>query len=233
MKYGIDVSMFVKVDIMKYKPDFCIIRIGEGGYQDGLAAEYVNTCIKNKVPFGYYFVLRLNNGLTVKDNIKNATERILDLGRPSMGIWCDVETADAYKEDAINQFCAAMEELGLYAGIMDFRTGKIKAPKYDKWVAYHGRDTGNIKDFGADEIQIIKNIGTMWQYKGSSSGPDLNVSFLDDLSVYAGKKEEKPEKVDHDPAFDQIIKQLDAIPSKITSARKLLAELKEAVKNDN
>lgn len=222
MKFGIDVSMFVNVDLAAYKIDFVIIRSGEGSAKDEKADAYIKEAKRLGIPWGIYHVLRLGS---LYNNVKNASDVIRRHGIPPMGVWCDVETPDAYDDSAINEFCAKMEELGcyagIYAGLMDIRTGKVGCPKYDKWAAWYGTwygtETGCLKDFSDEDIEIVKSVCHLWQYYGSNTGPDKNVCFIDDLSIFRGKGKEEP-KLDIASKLDDIIKQL--------------TELKEAVTNE-
>lgn len=192
MKHGIDVSMFINVkDVTAYKPDFVMIRSGEGGMRDAKTEYYAAQCRKNNIPYGYYHVLRLNN-YTLMENVKSIKDAISKSGRPSMGVWVDVETSDAYDNYYINLLCSQIEEMGLYAGVYagvnQLRSGKVNAPNYDKWVAFYGLDTGNLDDFSDEDKSIICNLGSLWQYHGSNSEPDLDVCFVDDLTIYSGKQ---------------------------------------------
>lgn len=220
MKYGIDVSMYVSVDIAAYAPsiDFVIIRSGEGSAKDEKADAYIAEAKRLGIPWGIYHVLRLGS---LYNNVANASDAIRRHGIPPMGVWCDVETPDAYDDSAINEFCAHMEDLGayagIYAGLMDIRTGKVGCPKYDKWAAWYGTETGNLRDFSEEDIEIVKSVCNLWQYYGSTTGPDKNVCFIDDLSIFRGKGKEEP-KLDIASKLDEIIKQL--------------TELKEAVTNE-
>ena len=67
MKRGIDVSMFVDVDILKYKPDFVIIRGGEGvAFKDSKAKHYAKVCEDNNIPYGVYWVLDFSSGTSAQ-----------------------------------------------------------------------------------------------------------------------------------------------------------------------
>jgi hypothetical protein len=222
MKYGIDVSMFVNVDLAAYKVDFVIIRSGEGSAKDEKADAYIKEAKRLGIPWGIYHVLRLGS---IYNNVANASDVIRRHGIPPMGVWCDVETPDAFDDEAINEFCAQMEKLGayagIYAGLMDIRTGKVGCPKYDKWVAWYGTETGYLHDFSEEDINIVKGVCHLWQYYGSKTGPDKNVCFLDDLSIFDRSKEKEDAKND-----------FQDIASKIDDIIKQLQDLKEAVTNE-
>lgn len=190
MRRGIDVSMFVDVDILKYSPDFVIIRAGEGVlYQDAKAKHYAKICSEHGIPYGLYWVLDFDSG-TPKQHFQSLIKVIADLPwRVTMGIWADVETPSAYDNVAISEFCEMVEDAGYYAGIysgiMNIRTGKVGCERYDKWAAYYGPDSGSLDSFTTDEIDIIKDHASLWQYaSGSGTEPDLDISFIDDLRVF-------------------------------------------------
>lgn len=228
MKFGIDVSMFIDADILKYKPDFVMIRSGEGGMRDPKTEYYASICRQNEIPYGYYHVLRLND-YTLNENIASVKDAINRSGRPSMGVWCDVETPSAFNDEAINKFCKEFENVGLYAGIYagvnELRKGKIKAPNYDKWAAFYGTNSGKIEDFSAEDKEIISKLGNFWQYHGSNSSPDLDVCFIDDLTVFAGKLEEINIKAD-------LIEDLKAIQKRVNVIQLRLEDLLRKVEND-
>ena len=199
MKYGIDVSMFVNVDILKYMPDFVMIRGGEGTvFKDAKAEYYARICKDNGIPFGIYWVLDLSTGSGVEHAsvCLRAIESLPEY--PRMGVWLDCETPYAYDNVAIGEFCQKIEEAdfyaGIYTGIMQLRDGTIQNDRYDKWAAYYGTDSGNLSLFTPDEIDIMKEHCTIWQYaSGSGTEPDLDVCFLDDLKIFDLKDNDLPQ----------------------------------------
>lgn len=190
MKYGIDVSMFVNVDILKYMPDFVMIRGGEGcEYKDRKASEYAKVCEDNNIPYGIYWVLDVSSGSGAQ-HAAEALRTIAGLpGRVRMGVWLDCETPLAYDNVAIYEFCQKIQDAGYYAGIYtginQLRTGTVKCDAFDKWAAFYGSDSGSLGDFSDEDMIIISNYASLWQYhSGSGTKPDLDVCFYDDLKIY-------------------------------------------------
>lgn len=218
MKQGIDVSMFIpECRIQNYNPDFVIIRSGEGALRDTKTEFYAAQCRDAGIPYGYYHVLRLGSN-TLEENIRSLEDAIKKSGRPSMGVWCDVETEDAFQDPEIRKFCKHFEEKGIYSGIYSginqFRSGRINLPEFDKWIAFYGPDTGDINDFTPADLNIIQGIGSIWQYHGGSANPDLNLCFLDDLSIYNGN-----------PGISEI----ENLKSLISTLKKLVDEIERRI----
>lgn len=233
MKYGIDVSMFVDVDILKYSPDFVMIRGGEGcEYKDRKALHYAQVCEDNGIPYGIYWVIDLSSGSS-KEHAHECLTRIMELpGYPKMGVWADCETPFALDNVAVNEFCQLIQDAGYYAGIYtginQLRNGTITCNAFDKWAAYYGNDSGSLHDFTDDEKVIMMNYCSIWQYhSGTGTHPDLDVCFNDDLKIYDLQDNDLPQTPgagsgngtdpDNIPAMiDHIIEELKDLRNKLT-----------------
>lgn len=237
MKRGIDVSMFVDVDILKYKPDFVIIRGGEGvAFKDSKAKHYAKVCEDNNIPYGVYWVLDFSSG-TSAQHAAECLRTVRNLpGRVRMGIWADCETPASMDNVAIAEFCQKIQDAGYYAGIYTginyLRNGKIKVDAFDKWAAYYGEDSGDLSDFESWEIDIIQDHTSLWQYaSGTGKEPDLDICFLNDLSVYdvsnTGSSSQQPDPPEaSDPQVSSvdpaILEELDDIMDRLKRIREYL-----------
>ena len=233
MKRGIDVSMFVDVDILKYSPDFVIIRAGEGvDFRDAKCKKYAKICEDNNIPYGVYWVLDFSAG-TAKQHFSALMQMISDLpGRIRMGVWADAETPSALDNVAIAEFCQLVEDAGYYAGIytgiMQLRKGTVTCSAFDKWAAFYGNDSGSLHDFSDEDKIIISNHASLWQYhSGTGTEPDLDVCFNDDLKIYDLQDNDLPQTPgagsgngtdpDNIPAMiDHIIEELKDLRNKLT-----------------
>ena len=233
MKYGIDVSMFVDVDILKYSPDFVMIRGGEGcEYKDRKASKYAKVCEDNNIPYGIYWVLDVSTGSGAQ-HAAEALRTIAGLpGRVRMGVWLDCETPLAYDNVAIYEFCQKIQDAGYYAGIYtginQLRNETIKCDAFDKWAAFYGSDTGSLEDFSDEDMIIISKYASLWQYhSGTGIKPDYDICFYDDLKIYDLQDNDLPQTPgagsgngtdpDNIPAMiDHIIEELKDLRNKLT-----------------
>ena len=233
MKRGIDVSMFVDVDILKYMPDFVMIRGGEGiEYKDSKTVYYANMCEALGIPYGIYWVLDFSSG-TSAQHAAECLRTVMDLpGRIRMGIWADCETETSYDNVAIAEFCQKIQDAGYYAGIYtginQLRSEKIKVDAFDKWAAYYGDDSGDLSDFDSWEFDIIQNYASIWQYaSGSGTEPDLDLCFINDLSVFDVRHISSPNDPEPPAAADPPAAGTDPdILERIDNIIKLLEDLK-------
>lgn len=197
-KYGIDISEWQgNIDLTPYKNQFVIIR---GGYKfdvDEKAKRNMNECERIGIPYGIYWY---SYALSEQDAKKEA-EICLQLianRKISVGVWFDMEDADGWKKrhdfvftksnvSAIcNAFCKKIEKAGYYTGIyasFSWFQNYIDCPKYDKWVALWGSNSGSLEG-------NTSNLGSLQQY--TSKPIDKNVMWVP-ISTFSKKQaSEKP-----------------------------------------
>lgn len=190
MPRGIDVSEFNgDIDIKSLKPEFVIIRAGDGNYWDSQLENNINKCISDGIPYGLYWLIRdwTEESASVTADALCRFANIQKV-KPTVGIWCDVEDEyDSDPEDAIpyvDAFCKTVEKLGYYSGIYcnSYYYGYLYPDlgAYDCWLACWDEDPND--DPG---------VGTMKQYSTSKGHLDLDVSFIP-LEIYDLKKNETP-----------------------------------------
>lgn len=191
MPRGIDISEFNgNIDINEIingvRPDFVIIRAGDGDYWDCYLYDYIAECIKAEIPYGLYWLIRDWSIASAERTAANlAAFADKQKVRPSVGIWCDVEGEyDADPSKAIpyvDAFCRTIEDSGYYAGIYcnqyyhNFLYPALS--RFDCWIAFWDDDPNDDPGYG-----------TMKQYSTSRGRLDLDVCFVP-LETYQIKKD--------------------------------------------
>lgn len=183
---GIDISEWQgDINLKSLRPEFVIIRAGDGDYWDAQLSDNIRKCQELNIPYGLYWFLRDHDTASA-----DKTARALcafangQYYTPTMGIWCDVEDPEEWNYNAANAidparaFCQAVENMGYYAGIYcnwDFY-GKLypALSAFDTWLA-------DWDDTTEDTVP-----GTMKQYSNSDGKLDLDVCFVD-LRSYSTK----------------------------------------------
>ena len=218
MPQGIDISEFNgNLNLWNIKPDFVIIRAGDGSYIDCDLYENIEQCIEHNIPYGLYWLIRDWSIASAEKTAANLC-RIADNQKvkPSVGIWCDVEGEyDDEPSQAIpyvDAFCRTVEDCGYYAGIycnMHYHDNLYPAlDRFDCWIAYWDEDPYDDPGYG-----------TMKQYSTSKGRLDLDVCFVP-LSTYQIQKEEKP----------VIIDPIEDLYNKINQITEKLEKLEEKLK---
>lgn len=197
--YGIDISEHNSSDIDLSQYDFVIIRASYGEYTDKKFEYFANKCEQLKIPYGVYcYDYALND-----DQARAEAEYICNLvkGRNiQMGIWFDIEDADAYKKKAgvltkercsfsCKVFCDYVSAQGYYTGVYTSTSwlGTFVETTYPIWVANWGTNNGEIQ---SDQ----SGVGVMHQY--SANPIDKNVIF-NDIDFY------KSDPVSDEPKKDE------------------------------
>ncbi len=189
---GIDVSEHQgKIDWAKVKDeiDFAIIRCGYGEddpKQDDQCYYYnISECEKYGIPYGVYLYSYAVDLEHARSEV-NHVIRLLRGKNPQLGIWFDMEDADAYKakrnvsdqmcRDITYEFCTIMKNkgysVGIYANLEWFKLklDDERLDKFPKWVAQWNDKCNYEKDY------------VIWQYssKGKINGIQTDV----DLDYY-------------------------------------------------
>lgn len=197
--YGVDISEHNSSDIDLSQYDFVIIRASYGEYTDKKFEYFADKCEQLKIPYGVYcYDYALND-----EQARAEAEYICNLvkGRNiQMGIWFDMEDADAYKKKAgvltkercsfsCKVFCDYVSSRGYYTGVYTSTSwlGTFVETTYPIWVANWGTNNGEIQ---SDQ----SSVGVMHQY--SANPIDKNVIF-NDIDFY------KSDPVSDEPKKDE------------------------------
>ena len=125
---GIDISQWQgDMDLTPYKDGFVIIRGGFWTSADPWAERNIAKCEKLGIPWGLYWYSYALNEAQARQEAE-ACLKFLAGRKPCLGVWFDMEDADAYKakngfpsDETITAmckaFCAAMEEAGNKTGV--------------------------------------------------------------------------------------------------------------------
>lgn len=247
--WGVDLSEANResdVDMSKY--DFAIIRCNFGEktsdakYKDKKVEHWVSECNKHGKPFGLYCYDYAYDADGAKLEAEYAVE-LAEQYKPTLGIWFDMEDADAWKKkrglltkehclEMCKTFCKHVKEKGWYTGVYsstwwfdNWLTDGLE--DYDKWVAQWDANDGN---YNSD----TSNRGTIHQYtsidKATGIGLDKNAMYVDfdHYKVKADKpSEEKPSEPQKEPTDDK--KENDE-QSNVESKKTLLDVLYELLK---
>ena len=175
-----------KIDWKKLKPeiDFAIIRAGYGaGNIDKQANNNINGCIKNNIPYGFYW---FSYAYTTEMAIKEAKYLIDFIGdrKPEYPIYFDFEY-DSIKfaqrngvkitKDLLHKitvaFCETLENAGYYVGVYsnkDYIINMFKPDifkKYDLWYAYWNDNCDtNVKMWQCSDSTIINGVNGVVDY---------------------------------------------------------------------
>ena len=195
--YGIDISEHNSSDIDLSQYDFVIIRASYGEYTDKKFEYFADKCEQLKIPYGVYcYDYALND-----EQARAEAEYICNLvkGRNiQMGIWFDMEDADAYKKKAgvltkercsfsCKVSCDYVSAQGYYTGVYTSTSwlGTFVETTYPIWIANWGTNNGEIQ---SDQ----SSVGVMHQY--SANPIDKNVIFHDIDFYKSDPKNNEPKK---------------------------------------
>jgi hypothetical protein len=196
--YGVDISEHNSSDIDLSQYDFVIIRASYGEYTDKKFEYFADKCEQLKIPYGVYcYDYALND-----DQARAEAEYICNLVKDrniQMGIWFDMEDADAYKKKAgvltkercsfsCKVFCDYVSAQGYYTGVYTSTSwlGTFVETTYPIWVANWGTNNGEIQ---SDQ----SSVGVMHQY--SANPIDKNVIFHD-IGFYKSDPKRDEQKKD-------------------------------------
>lgn len=180
---GIDISQWQgDMDLTPYKDGFVIIRGGFWTSADPWAERNIAKCEKLGIPWGLYWYSYALSEAQARQEAEACLE-FLAGRKPRLGVWFDMEDADAYKakngfpeNETVNAmcktFCAAMKEAGNKTGVyasLSWFDEHIGETGYDKWIAAWGANDGvNYPDLRAKCV--------IHQYRGSPL--DLDVMYV-------------------------------------------------------
>lgn len=196
--YGVDISEHNSSDIDLSQYDFVIIRASYGEYTDKKFEYFADKCEQLKIPYGVYcYDYALND-----DQARAEAEYICNLVKDrniQMGIWFDMEDADAYKKKAgvltkercsssCKVFCDYVSAQGYYTSVYTSTSwlGTFVETTYPIWVANWGTNNGEIQ---SDQ----SSVGVMHQY--SANPIDKNVIFHD-IGFYKSDPKRDEQKKD-------------------------------------
>ncbi|MGN8807821.1 GH25 family lysozyme [Absicoccus porci] len=215
LHWGVDLSEANResdVDMSKY--DFAIIRCNFGEktsdakYKDKKVDHWVSECNKHGKPFGLYCYDYAYDADGAKLEAEYAVE-LAEQYKPTLGIWFDMEDADAWKKkrglltkehclEMCKTFCKYVKEKGWYTGVYSstwwFDNWLTDLDDYDKWVAQWDSNDGN---YNSDTSYR----GTIHQYtsidKATGIGLDKNAMYVDfDHYKSASKEVTEQQKAD-------------------------------------
>lgn len=195
--YGVDISEHNSSDIDLSQYDFVIIRASYGEYTDKKFEYFADKCEQLKIPYGVYcYDYALND-----EQARAEAEYICNLVKDrniQMGIWLDMEDADAYKKKAgvltkercsfsCKVFCGYVSAQGYYTGVYTSTSwlGTFVETTYPLWIANWGTNNGEIQ---SDQ----SSVGVMHQY--SANPIDKNVIFHDIDFFKSDPKRDEPKK---------------------------------------
>ena len=202
--YGIDLSNWqAGFDIANSGVDFCIVKATEGvGFVDKTCDKFVQACINNNIPFGFYHFNRNNNARYEAQYFYNHTKNYVNKGVPVL----DYETANSNDRSWVENFMDEYHKLsGVWAMLYISASwcnkfaGSWIVDKCGLWVAgYPKKYTGYTNDKMPYNISPWK-FAAIWQFtdclKCNGYSVDGDIAYMDASSwnKYAGKTtENKP-----------------------------------------
>ena len=230
--YGVDISEHNSSDIDLSQYDFVIIRASYGEHTDKKFEYFADKCEQLKIPYGVYcYDYALND-----DQARAEAEYICSLvkGRNiQMGIWLDMEDADAYKKKAgvltkercsfsCKVFCDYVSAQGYYTGVYTSTSwlGAFVETTYPIWVANWGTNNGEIQ---SDQ----SSVGVMHQY--SANPIDKNVIFHDIDFYKSDPKKDEPKNDKSDENSSDSVKKDEINVSGINKLIEMLLSIVEKI----
>ncbi|MBE6119169.1 MAG: hypothetical protein E7189_01830 [Erysipelotrichaceae bacterium] len=176
-KQGIDVSSANgHIDWAQVKADgidFAIIRIGYGSdytYQDDATAlENIAACEAYGIPYGVYLYSYALNGEQAHSEAQHML-RMISGHSPSVGIWIDMEDADAYK---VNHGLPLSEHGDMYTAICDIFIEDVKNAGYSNVGVYA---SSNVFKYQL-EYDNLSARGAIWLAIWGASSPSLTCNI--------------------------------------------------------
>ena len=190
MLKGIDISNWQKelsIAAIKNQVDFIIVKATEGiGYVDKSCDGFVQACIKNDVPFGFYHFARNNNAAAEAEYFRNQTKGYEGKGIPVLD-WEDDQSVSW-----VNKFVERYHELTgvwpwVYGNPWRFKQGTVNK-NCGRWVAGYPKNGITDINYGVNNsLPDSYNVGSVcaWQFSSSvtlsgySGGLDGDVFYGD------------------------------------------------------
>lgn len=179
-----------KIDWAKVAPhiDGAIIRIGYGqnseGQDDKRAAENIQGCTENGIPYGIYLYSYADTREKVRGEIAH-TLRWVDKTHPKLGVWYDLEERSCR---AMFPYCITMFN-SVYGGAGGIYMSASDAKAYlktgRKWIASWGKNDGFLPS------AKHKPDADFWQYTSKARIPGIH-GYVDanlDQRPHAGQLE--------------------------------------------
>lgn len=230
--YGVDISEHNSSDIDLSQYDFVIIRASYGEYTDKKFEYFADKCEQLKIPYGVYcYDYALND-----EQARAEAEYICNLIKDrniQMGIWLDMEDADAYKKKAgvltkercsfsCKVFCDYVSAQGYYTGVYTSTSwlGTFVETTYPIWVANWGTNNGEIQ---SDQ----SSVGVMHQY--SANPIDKNVIFHDIDFFKSDPKRDEPKNDKSDENSSDSVKKDEINVSGINKLIEMLLSIVEKI----
>ena len=169
-----------KIDWAKAKPhiDGAIIRIGYGqnstSQDDKRAAENIQGCIANGIPYGLYLYSYADTPAKVRNEIAHMqrwvdnTQRWADKTHPQLGVWYDLEESSCR---AMFPYCITIfnSVYGNAGGIyMSASDAKVYLKTGRKWIASWGKNDGYVP------AAQYKPDADFWQYTSRARIPGIH-----------------------------------------------------------
>ena len=198
---GYDLSQWNgNIDLKQYQGSFLILRISWSDTADERCEDYIRQCEQYGIPYGLYCYSYALSNASAAEEADFVLQRIAEirssvgaLNNLKLGIWFDMEDADAWKKRQTNgaffhkelvtgicdTFCKKIRNAGYYAGIyasyswwwfgsMDLIGSDVAA--YGRWIAHWGNGDGT--------MQIdLQGMGHLHQY--TSTPLDRDVMYVD------------------------------------------------------
>ena len=198
---GYDLSQWNgNIDLKQYQGNFLILRISWSDTADEQCENYIRQCEQYGIPYGLYcysYALTADSAVEEADfvlqRLAQIRKNVGTLNNLKLGIWFDMEDADAWKKRQTNgaffhkelvteicdAFCSKIRSAGYYAGIyasfswwwfgsMDL-IGRDVAT-YGRWIAHWGNGDGT--------MQIdLQGMGHLHQY--TCTPLDRDVMYVD------------------------------------------------------
>lgn len=162
-----------KIDWAKAAPhiDGAIIRIGYGqdiaSQDDKRAAENIQGCIENGIPYGLYLYSYADTPAKVRGEIAH-TLRWVDKTHPTLGVWYDLEEKSCR---AMFPYCITMfnSVYGRAGGIyMSASDAKVYLKTGRRWIASWGKNDGYLP------AAQYKPDADFWQYTSRARIPGIH-----------------------------------------------------------
>ncbi|MBR3356601.1 MAG: DUF4214 domain-containing protein [Solobacterium sp.] len=198
---GYDLSQWNgDIDLKQFEGSFLILRISWSDTADERCEEYIRQCEQYGIPYGLYCYSYALSEASAAEEADFVLQRIAEikknvgaLNNLKLGIWFDMEDADAWKKRQTNgaffhkelvtgicdTFCKKIRNAGYYAGIyasyswwwfgsMDLIGSEVSS--YGRWIAHWGNGDGT--------MQIdLQGMGHLHQY--TCTPLDRDVMYVD------------------------------------------------------
>lgn len=168
---------------LKAHIDGAIIRCGYGddikSQDDKQWRRNVEECERLGIPYGVYLYSYADSYAHILSEIAHV-KRLLKGCKPSYPVYIDLEESacGSYAVKAANDFCAAIEKAGYFAGVYTFESYYCRFMRgynrYTLWIAKFG-----VNDGKPHEKPAIGEKVDMWQYSSTGKLPGIDSNSVD------------------------------------------------------